>query len=306
MSPALLKKLAFKGTDFPDADKKIKTAIPLADALKQFPLLKKAWEKGRLLYNIGQQAEGGATIAEAENNLGIESGTLARILAEDAEAADIWTQKRLKSLGDFKKILADQAREGKVAAINNFINILRAELSNKKHIDFHRVTQNQMEKELGVGRQNLHNWSKGQGLQRNRDGTIDLAVFIPWLEEYSAARATRGAGKAPKDDDQRAIRAKIMRLNLERQQGSLLEQDKVLAGLLARHQTMLAAFQKKTEELARLVQAQPFEKAKEILAAGFDEICRDMCTVPPVLRLPAEAAEKFMEILAGLKPEDQE
>jgi len=305
VSAAVLKKMAAEGMDFPAADAKIRSRIPLATSLKRHPRLKKAWERGRLLFNIGQQAESGATIAEAEDALGLAGGELERLLAEDTEAADLWRQKRLECLREIRGILKTQAKEGKVSAINNFIKILRNELSSRTCIDFHHVSTTQFESELGVSRMNLSNWVNKQGLAKNSDGTIDLKVFIEWLSDYAVAKAARGAG-GTNIDPLRTKRAQKLELDLRKQRGQLLERDAVMAGLLARHQTMLAAHQRKTEELARLCLNQPFEKSKEIIAAGFAEIRREMCNTPEQLRLPDEAVEKFTELLDGLKSEEPE
>jgi len=304
VSAALLKKLAVEGLDFTAADVKIRTKVPLTDCIKDHPSLKKAWERGRLLFNIGQQADSGASIAEAESELGLDTGGLEKLLAEDAEAADIWHQKRLSYLKRLKKIIETKAEAGNITAINKIITMHRNEMSGKSHTDFHKVTTSQMEKELGINRMNLSNWVNKQGLDRNTNGTFDLRVFVDWYGRYCAARDVRGAGKAVKEYDQRAIRAQIMKLDLQRQQGELLERDAVMAGLLARHQVMLAAHQRKTEELARLCLNQPFEKSKELVAAGLAEIRREMCHVPEMLRLSPSDAERFTQLLDGLKAEE--
>jgi hypothetical protein len=73
-----------------------------------------------------------------------------------------------------------------------------------------------------------------------------------------------------------------------------------MAGIIARHQNLINALKHKAEELARDAAGQPQAKIMEMLNDFFDGMLRQQCSVPEQLKLPADIAEQFSELLRKL------
>ncbi len=307
---AKVKKLAFECEDFTEADTLAQAnrladcEQPLSELIEQYPDLKKAWQRGRLLRNLKDLSAHAATIGEAESELSMAAGQLTELLKSDLEVADIWNQARLATVRDIKRAVIKAAKKGQTTALKNVERILRREIA-KSGIDYRSVTLPEMVQITGKSRQAVHAWHAEYGLRRNSDGTFDLRVFIPWFEEFTLKKANRGS-KAVDHDPFKAAKTERLEIELQRQKGRLLDRDMVMAGQLARQQLLVNALGQRAEQLATVCNGQPPEKIIQILNESFADIRRQQCQVPEQLRLPPAAEKQFAELLESLRPEGEE
>ncbi len=57
--------------------------------------------------------------------------------------------------------------------------------ADRQRVNLRRLSVKQMLELTGVSRQTLYNWRTRYSLRRNDDKTFDLAVFLPWLVEFT-------------------------------------------------------------------------------------------------------------------------
>lgn len=277
---------------------------PLAEYLKKNKDLAAAWERGRFLRHLKELASTAVTISEAENTLELQPGQLKKMIETDPEIAELWNGERLAVIVALKKAMVEKAKEGKLNAIKQIEYLLRNEIAGREQIDFKRVTITQLCELTGRTRQSVHDWYTKHGLNRNSDKTFDLYDFIPWYANFIITKKADAPGRpaAGRIDPLRDVRAQNLQLDLEHKRGQLLDRQQVIAGLLARSQTLINSLDRKAEDLAALCNNRPMVKIIEILDNFFDDVRRQQCTVPEFLNLPEKAKEKYeelMELISG-------
>ncbi len=305
ISVKMVKRLAIEFESMAEASTAAKTKRPLNKLMTDYPVLRKAWDRGRFLRNLKELAATAVTIPEAEEALELEAGYLKKEMEEDREVADTWNQARLATTIEIKAALVTAAKEGKPTAIKNVARILRTEIA-KTAADLAHVSIAQMIEITGKTRQTVHDWYTKYGLSRNSDKTFNLVQFFGWFEEFTI-RKTRGAGKPlALTDPLKAAKAEKLELDLAHQRDQLLDRGAVLAGQLARQQNLVNAISHKAEDLSMLCHGQPPEKITVILSSFFQDLRSQQCQVSEQLRLPPQAAETFRKLLEELRPEGDE
>lgn len=302
ISRAAVKLLALECETFAEADSKTGTKIPLAKVIHDHAKLYDAWERGRLLRSIRDLAGSAATVSECEEALGLEAGKLKSMLDTDAEVADIWNDERLGVIIEIKTALVDEAKKGKPAAAKQVESIIRKEIA-RPHIDFKRLTIQQIVEITGKTRQTIRDWTTKHGLVRNSDKTYNLAELFAWFEGFTVRKLSRVPEKFSEADPLKAAKAEKLEVDLAEKRGRLLDRQQIIAGLVGRHQNMVTSLNRGAEDLASLCQGKPSRKIAEILRAFFDDIRRSMCKVPEQLRLQPAAEKKLEQLLSELDPE---
>jgi len=302
ISARLVKLLALECESITEADTKINVSEHMDELFSKFPKIKLAWDEGRFLRNLQQLAATAVTIAEAEQSLGLEEGKLTEKLSCDAAIADIWNTARIECIVGIKNALVSQAKNGKPSAAKHIEGILKRELITGS-ADIRSISTNQLIELTGKTRQTIHDWYTKQGLPRNSDKSFDLCQFFRWFEDFNIKKITAGPGQSL--DPLKTIKAQKLEVELSKQRGQLLPRDIVLAGQLARQQTLVNSFSRKGEDLAMLCHGLPTSKIAEILSRFFEDVRRQQCQLPEELQLPDDAAKKFGELLEELKPEGE-
>jgi len=309
VSGRVVRKLGLECGSITEADAKLAergVKAGLAGLMEQFGYLSDAWERGVFLGQIQQLAMTAATIPEAEASLEMGTGELKTLLDEDTEVADIWNRARLSVTIEIKQAIVKQAKEGKPSAIKQIEMLLRQEIG-RPRADLHHLTIGQMVELTGKTRQTIHDWVTKHGLGRNADKTFDLKVFVQWLEEFAVKKLNCSPGRfaGAETDPFKAAKTERMQLELEKQRGNLLVRDQVIAGQMARQQTLVNTLDRKASDLAMLCQGQAAEEITKVLEGFFADLRREQCQVPEQLRLPAAVAKKFRKLLMELRPEGE-
>jgi len=269
--------------------------------MRDFPRLLDAWDRGRHLRAVRGLAAAAASFAEASHVLDLTEEQFAAELDQDAEVRDIWNQARIETAVRVKAAMVQSAAEGKVAAINNVVAALRRDVAQPR-VDWHRLTMSQAEEATGKSRQTLHAWYTKQGAPINADRTWSLPALVDWmLEDWALRRAgaARPAAAAGLDPLKQA-KAEMLQVELDLQRGRVLDRQEVLAGLVARHQTLVSALARKETEMSTVLANQPAARIEQILRDWFGEIRRTLCQVPDQLRLPPPAAALFAQVLDAI------
>lgn len=176
-------------------------------------------------------------------------------------------------------------------------DVLKTRFAGPAQDDYRNITLNQLTEITGKTRRTVYDWLK-KGLARNAEGTFNLPTFIHWFERYTVSKLPPQVVAAV--NPLQAEKVKRLKMDLERQQGQLLDRGEVMAGQLARHQNLINSLTHKAEDLAMLCNGQPQSKIAELLNSFFDELLSQQCHVPEQLRLPEKAAQQFSELLNGL------
>jgi hypothetical protein len=126
---------------------------------------------------------------------------------------------------------------------------------------------------------------------------------LDWFENFVLTKKADAPGRpaAKGVDPLRDARAAKLQAELDRQKGSLLDRQQVIAGLMARHQSLVNTMERKAEELAALCNNRPLKKIAEVLNGFFDDLRRQQCVVPEMLQLPPDAERKFRELMEDIK-----
>ena len=308
ISAATVKRLAFQCADIGQADTKINLPGPLAGYIERHEKLGAAWERGQLLRNLRECAEGIQTVTQAAKLLGFETGQeLREILDSDTEVRDVWDQARIKTIAAGKKALVEAAKQGNQAAIRAIEVCLRddAESPLVSGTDLSRMTVPQMADVFGIHRQTVYQWYNSEALPRNADGTFDLKTTIRWYGEFVLTKAARGRDITATKDPLRTIKAQQLALDLERQRGELLDRATVIAGQVARFDNIVRALDRLTREIATMVVNQPAERIKEILSDWRREVIAAQRQIPEELELPVEAGEALAGVYEKLASKDE-
>jgi len=307
LTPPAVKKAALECDDFASAE--VMLNIDVAGGLDA--LLKKknnenlfaAWQRGRMLKNIGELAAVGVTPEEVEDKLQMEAGTFVKMLETDDEVRDLWNQRRIDTIVAIKQSLVDRAKEGRALSARQVEQLLKRELA-AGHPDTSKLSTNQLADIVGKTRQTIYDWYTKHGMPRNSDETHDLRVFIAWFEKFVTDKAR---GKKTTDVDitdphtkQTMLKAERIELELSERKGQLVGRDEVLAGLLARYQNLVNMCDRKGSELAMLLHGQTVEDNAKILGGFFDELRKTIIYVPEQLKLDEEAKAAFVKLLEGL------
>jgi AraC-like DNA-binding protein len=191
LSPASIKLMALEGKSIAEAELLLSEAGSKSKTpAKSFSLnqifdkktdLKKAWDRGRFLYNLGRYAATATTEGEAEIQLKLAAGELNNIFKMDSEAADTWNQARHDKSIEIKEKLLDKNLDNLSPAALKQLEIF---LFKMQAPDYARISIEEMEKLTGYSRRTFYRWFADSGLARNSDGTLNLAIFFRWHEKY--------------------------------------------------------------------------------------------------------------------------
>jgi len=296
LTAVAVKSLGYECENLTAADDASGLGITLAGLFryKKYAKLKAAWQRGQFLRNLKALAGVVETVSEAARKLELSSGQELRdILDTDIEAANIWNQTRLDTKIKAREGLIAAAAEGNQAAIRAIENYLRDDQRPAAGgADFHKLIQKSVADLFDVDRLTVRNWTDRHNCPRNTDGTFDLASVIRWWKDFEKRKS---GTHVEASDKLRDLKAEEKKLDLLERQHSLLDREEVIAGLVARAQNMVAAFNYKRRELANMVHNQTIEGVEDILGRFFEDLQRQQLEVPEFLELPEAAAERLKE-----------
>ncbi len=294
ISQAYAKSLGYTCENIVEANAAAGTAISLTRIFKKNPKAEQAFGAGQFLRNLKSLASVVETVSEAARKLGLSGGAeLRELIDSDPEVADIWNQTRLNTKIEAREALLGAAREGNQAAIRVVENYLRDDAKTPAGPDMHHLSQKQMAELFDVDRMTVRNWEVKDRLPRNADSTYDLYSAIGWFKDYLSRKA---GTTAPAADDLRQMKAEHARLDLAERKGQLLAREQVVAGLVARVQSMVSAFNYKRRELAAMCHGQTVAGIEDILSRFFEELQRKQLEIPEMLQLPEAAGQKLGEL----------
>jgi len=307
LSIAAAKSLGYTSENQTAADAASGLDVTLAGLFryKKYATQKKAFERGQFLRNLEALAGVVETVSEAARKLGLASGSALReILDTDIEAGNLWNQKRLDTKIKAREGLITAAEAGNQAAIRAIENYLRDDQRPAAAgPDLHKLMQKSIADLFDVDRLTVRNWTERHNCPRNADGSFDLASVIRWWKGYESRKS--GAHVEP-GDKLRTLKAEEKQLDIAQRRGELLDRNEVIAGLVARCQLAVGAFNYKRRELANMVHNQTVEGIEDILGRFFEDLQRQQLDVPEFLELPAEAAGKLQECFKLLTAENAE
>jgi len=294
ISQTSVRRLGFECEDLAEADLAAALARPLAEFLKRDDKLSASFERGRFLRNLKAKAGVVDTVSEAAAALKLSSGQELRdILDTDPEAADIWYQTRLDTRVRVREALLAAAEEGNQRAITVVENYLKDEEKTRPAgSDLTRLIQKEIADLFDVTRITVNDWTNKHKCPRNADGSYNLYEVIKWYGEFVKSKST---GRMLPADTLRDLKAEEKRLDLAQRRHKLLDREEVIAGLVARCQLMVGAFNYKRRELANMVHNQTIENIEDILGRFFEDLQRQQLEVPEFLELPEAALEKLGE-----------
>lgn len=300
VSAVRIRAVAIEADSMAAAEVSLKTKRRLADIINEFPQLSAAWDRGRMLKNLGSLAATAATISEAGEAMALDPGQLDELLKTDPEVADIWNESRLTTIIKIKTAIVNRATDGNVTAAKQVETILRREVIHPT-VDFTHLTTDQMIEITGKSRQTIHDWVAARGLGRNSDKTFNLRSFLGWYETFVLGKADTSKRPAEKVNLLQKAKAEELEMRLDKQRGNLLDRGLVIAGLVARHQLLVNFLERKPDDLAMACLDADQIRTAEILEESFSELRSQMCQVPASLRLPPEQAKKLSELIEELK-----
>jgi phage terminase Nu1 subunit (DNA packaging protein) len=288
------KRLGYECRNLTDADAVAGLSQPLAGVLDKYPKIRAAWQRGQFLRNLELEAGSAPNLPRAANHLGYKNGEeLSDLLDDDPEAKNIWKQARLDLNVKQNKRVFDLAAEGSkwcIQLVEKFLTTDEGRPAAIGGTDLKKLMQKQVADLFDVTRVTVKDWTDRQGMPRNADGTYDLAAVVRWWKVFINRRA--GAG-VPAADKMRDLKTEAIKLDLLERKGQLLDRGEVIAGLVARFQNMVGAFQYKRRELANMVHNQTIENIEDILSRFFEDLQRQQLEVPEVLRLSPEGNAKL-------------
>lgn len=284
-----------------EANAAIRTRRSLAEIFKKYPQIRQAWDRGRFLRYLRRMARAGASITEAAKKLGFANGRLLKtMIDEDEVVGEIWNETKNDVFIEIKTALIEAAKEGNLAAAKMVDGFLSDE-KERPGFDISRITIFQLSEIVGKARTTILEWYKKFGLPRNADKTFDMSIVWAWREKFLFKKASEGKETAAELDPLKKIKAERLELELKKSRSQMLDRDKVMAGLLARHQIVLFWADRRPDELGRLCHGQKPERIAELIKDSVVELRRDLCHVPEELKLPKAAEEQFLKILESLK-----
>ena len=176
--------------------------------------------------------------------------------------------------------------------------IIKQRFAKISHRDYRRITLIQLMEITNKGRRTIYFWID-RGLPREDDGSFWLPKVFEWLEKYTENKVMKRLPDRKMNPYQEG-RVKQLRIDIAEREHRLLDRSSIMAGMIARHQNLINAFHHKAEELARDTIGQSQSKNMEMLGNFFDGVLRQQCSVPEQLKLPADIAEQFSELLRKL------
>ena len=304
VTEAEIRLLGLECENMTEADATLRRQKPLSEIFKSHPKIKRAWERGRLLRNIRNEARSGASIREAAAKLKFKNGQQLRdMIDEDAEVGDLWEQTTLELQFEIRSAVIEAAKEGNIAALKAVDGLLKPERK-VTGLDASHVTIKELTELTGKTRKTIHEWFTKCGLPRNQDKTFDLSVFIGWFEDYLLKRVTNSAAKPSivSADPLRTMRAEKMQVELAKHRNQLLDREEVAMGQIAWVQNIITFCDRGVHELAKLCSGQPREKIMEITKRFFRDLHNEAAKIPGELKLPGPKEKELTEFLLSLRP----
>lgn len=241
---AKLRKLAASGETMGEAAKALRfKPDELAARFRRTPALVAVWERGREICNLGR-ASIAASVEETARALDMTPSALRKKLRGDPELRDTRRQARVAMLRQMLGALhqaATKADNPNLQAARELLKRLQDE--SEGGVNVHAVRQVDLLGVLGITRPTIGQWGK-RGCPRNEDRTYDLAAVVQWkLGEEEEWRKKKTATENVVDRAQARkaeAKATLMEMELAEKRGVLLPRAAVVAGQVARIQTIKA------------------------------------------------------------------
>ncbi len=255
----------------------------------------------QFLEDLSKLAATATRFDEAAGTLGLEVEELKQLLHEDVDVAKAWNEPRLALVLTIKRALLEKAHSGSVTAIKAVQKSLDAD-DDHAGVDPAHLSGTYLASLVGVSPKTLWVWTTQRGLNKNPDGSFDLAKFLPWYRDHIAATASNGT--SPKGDALREEKAKMIRLKLAQQRGELLPRDEVMRGLAARVQALLGVQRDQGALLPEKLVNKSAAEIEVILREYCDAQCQAYLNLPSELWLEEPLATEFRNLLDRLKEPD--
>jgi len=302
LTALVLGQLGRKGESLGDvAGKAGLTEGRLAKEMARKPTWRAAWQRGRLLHDVGRLSRLAASQTAAATALGMDGPAFRQLLAEDPQVAETWRQGRLQTYQAIMAATLKQVHAGNATAGIQLLKELRDDAPGMvAKPDFYALPVEWVAEAISRSRQLIYRWTAEKGAPKNVDGTISLPALWAWREEY--LKKLHGAGATGNADEQlkRARHEQIVLAN-RRQRGELLDRTAVIAGICTRAQTLVAAMNSRPARLSVVLAGRPADEIAEVLAAEFRDLRGMLAELPAELRLPPEAAEHFRKMMKALQ-----
>jgi len=308
--PSLARKLGFECEDLASADIALHNDRPrlrkaLAEYLEKYPVLKDAYERGRLLRNLKGCAET-MTVSQAAKWLGFGNGyELRAVLDSDGEARNIWEQRQLDTIVTGKRNVLGLLDKGDAKALRLFELFLKDNQQvTAAAADLEHLGMNQVADLFGYSRQAVNEWYTSKGLPRNGDNTFDLKTTIKWFEDYCIRKAARGRGAVGPLNPFQQVKTEREKLKLAEDRGELLDRGAVIGWQVAQLQNVMNAFDK-IADYANLMYGQSREQIVEQLEEIRDIVLARLQNVPERLKLSDGAESALMKLYEAITKKNE-
>lgn len=138
----------------------------------------------RMLRNIYKLSRQNLTDAKIAERLGMEPAAFETLKKTDADAMAAYRQARIDAETELMEILWDRARDGNSAIARQLLAAFDA-AQEKKGLDPKRVPIRTFCRQMGRTPDQVDYWYRKHAMPKNIDGTVDLAEFVRWFEQYT-------------------------------------------------------------------------------------------------------------------------
>ncbi|MBM4028985.1 MAG: hypothetical protein FJ280_26845 [Planctomycetes bacterium] len=164
----------------------------LGEMLAESRALRDAFDRGRRLRQLKDLGSTPYCMAEVARRMGLgDEADLHELFAKDAEAKDIFTQARHALAIQSRAALLKAAEVGNPYAVKTLDRLIRSTAPTPEPteaVDFHRLSTVQMERAVGIKRQQLIRWRERHNLPANEDGSWSLVKFVHWIRSADVGR----------------------------------------------------------------------------------------------------------------------
>jgi len=262
------------------------------------PTFRRAYDRGRLLYQVHRLSRLGSSYREAAATLGMEAGEFERLTRTDPEIAEVWQNSRIGALqGTVAQLLA-AAKRGDLGAIRTVIDRYQADVGGGG-TTLSALRVHELAEAFEVSRQTVHNWAQ-QGAPRNADGSFHLASVIRWRQAALAVRHGESSEKTA-STRHREAQAKRAELAYRRERASLVDRQEVMAGILSRIAQLRSSVRSSIPALSVECQGLPAPLIRERLMSWW--AMREREQVPtdwPDLQLPPDLRDRWVGLCRAM------
>lgn len=250
------------------------------------------------LQNLKQMAAAAASLQEIAYKLDFKNGDeFEKFLEKDKEARNIWKQARTDCWIKSRAAIVIAAQAGQAKAIEVLDRLLQEEQPNSFVPE--NLTATQLAKLVGKTYQTIWDWTRKNGLPREKNKKYNLLKFFTWYGKYKFGSGKKKGTVEKSEDELRGLKAEELRLELDEKRGNLLDRKEVLSGIVVRHQKQIQHYDR-LPELATNVEKKSYEQIVIELEKFFEKLISEQREDFIELKLPAQAKNLFLRLLKML------